>query len=120
MIERTPEEYPHYRLSRAVYVKDEGLLDRFDRVFSKVFKGIATSFGTQHADIPEELAPRGRREISRPRGDGGASSLGVLGRRSWRRCRKRLAEEPEGGAEGGNKRIERTRRRLALLHPSGW
>ena len=52
VIERTPEDF--YYLSRAVYVKDEGLLDRFDQVFSKVFKGIATSFGSQNADIPEE------------------------------------------------------------------
>jgi len=32
----SPEEF--YYLARATYVKDEGLLDRFDRVFAKVFK----------------------------------------------------------------------------------
>ena len=37
MIDHTPEQF--YYLSRAVYVKDEGLLDRFDQVFAKVFKG---------------------------------------------------------------------------------
>ncbi len=40
VIERTPEEF--YYLARAVYVKDEGLLDRFDQVFAHVFRGLAT------------------------------------------------------------------------------
>jgi uncharacterized protein with von Willebrand factor type A (vWA) domain len=50
VIERNPEEF--YYLSRATFVKDEGLLDRFDQVFSKVFKGIETTYGTQEEDIP--------------------------------------------------------------------
>ena len=52
VIERTPEEF--YFLSRAVFVKDEGLLDRFDQVFNKVFKGLLTSYGDSQADIPED------------------------------------------------------------------
>ena len=52
VIERNPEEF--YYLSRAIFVKDEGLLDRFDQVFAKVFKGILTSYGENKADIPEE------------------------------------------------------------------
>ena len=36
VIEQTPEAF--YYLSRATFVKDEGLLDRFDQVFHKVFK----------------------------------------------------------------------------------
>lgn len=52
VIERTPEAF--YYLARATYVKDEGLLDRFDQVFAKVFRGIATSFGAAPAEIPEE------------------------------------------------------------------
>ncbi|MFW2852481.1 vWA domain-containing protein [Sphingomonas sp. TX0543] len=52
VIERTPEDF--YYLSRAVYVKDEGLLDRFDQVFAKVFKGIETSFAQPGAEIPED------------------------------------------------------------------
>jgi uncharacterized protein with von Willebrand factor type A (vWA) domain len=43
VIGKSPEEF--YYLSRAVYVKDEGLLDRFDQVFNKVFKGILTEYG---------------------------------------------------------------------------
>ncbi len=50
VIQRSPEEF--YFLSRATFVKDEGLLDRFDQVFSKVFKGIETSYGTQEEEIP--------------------------------------------------------------------
>jgi uncharacterized protein len=52
VIERTPEDF--YFLSRAVFVKDEGLLDRFDQVFNKVFKGLLTSYGDNQADIPED------------------------------------------------------------------
>ena len=52
VIERDPEEF--YYLTRAIFVKDEGLLDRFDQVFAKVFKGILTSYGENKADIPEE------------------------------------------------------------------
>tara|TARA_R110000850_G_scaffold88907_2_gene190679 strand:+ start:1092 stop:2273 length:1182 start_codon:yes stop_codon:yes gene_type:complete len=50
VIRRSPEEF--YYLSRATFVKDEGLLDRFDQVFSKVFKGIETSYGLQEEEIP--------------------------------------------------------------------
>lgn len=50
VIQRRPEEF--YFLSRATFVKDEGLLDRFDQVFSKVFKGIETSYGMQEEEIP--------------------------------------------------------------------
>ena len=52
VIERTAEDF--YYLSRAVYVKDEGLLDRFDQVFAKVFKGIATTYGETRAEIPAD------------------------------------------------------------------
>ena len=37
VIEQSPEAF--YYLSRATFVKDEGLLDRFDQVFQRVFKG---------------------------------------------------------------------------------
>ena len=49
VIERSPEEF--YYLSRSVYVKDEGLLDRFDQVFGKVFKGLETSFEIGRAHV---------------------------------------------------------------------
>jgi uncharacterized protein with von Willebrand factor type A (vWA) domain len=52
VIERDIEQF--YYLARAAYVKDEGLLDRFDQVFAKVFKGLETSWATETAEIPEE------------------------------------------------------------------
>ena len=52
VIEQTPEQF--YFLSRAIYVKDEGLIDRFDQVFSKVFKGIATTYGAENAEVPAD------------------------------------------------------------------
>ncbi|GAM06868.1 vWA domain-containing protein [Novosphingobium sp. MBES04] len=56
VIEQTPEAF--YYLSRATFVKDEGLIDRFDQVFQKVFKGIFTDYGQQPVDIPEEWLKR--------------------------------------------------------------
>ena len=52
VIERRPEEF--YYLSRAIFVKDESLIDRFDRVFAKIFRGIASDHGEEGAAIPEE------------------------------------------------------------------
>ena len=47
----SPEDF--YYLARATYVKDEGHLDRFDRVFAKVFKGVLAPTPEGEA-IPEE------------------------------------------------------------------
>jgi uncharacterized protein len=52
VIQRSPEEF--YYLARAIFVKDEGLLDRFDQVFAKVFRGIETSYGAEAVPIPED------------------------------------------------------------------
>ena len=52
VIRSAPEEF--YYLTRATFVKDEGLLDRFDQVFSKVFKGLETSYGTEQEPVPED------------------------------------------------------------------
>ena len=52
VIENNINEF--YYLSRAVYVHDEALLDRFDQVFAKVFKGIETTYGDETVEIPEE------------------------------------------------------------------
>ena len=52
VIENNINEF--YFLSRSVYVKDEALLDRFDQVFAKVFKGIETVYGEEKVEIPEE------------------------------------------------------------------
>lgn len=43
-----------YYLSRAALVKDERNLDRFDRVFAHVFKGLETLDASEIAQLPEE------------------------------------------------------------------
>ncbi len=43
-----------YYLSRSCLVKDETHLDKFDRVFSEVFKGLDTLAETETHDIPED------------------------------------------------------------------
>src|SRR5262247_345130 len=43
-----------YFLSRAALVKDERNIDKFDRVFGHVFKGLETIDGVIEADIPAE------------------------------------------------------------------
>jgi uncharacterized protein with von Willebrand factor type A (vWA) domain len=50
VIRASPEEF--YYLARATFVKDETLIDRFDQVFGKVFKGLETSYGTDAAELP--------------------------------------------------------------------
>ncbi|HEX4736249.1 MAG TPA: VWA domain-containing protein [Allosphingosinicella sp.] len=52
IIAARPEEF--YWLARATFVKDEGLLDRFDLVFGKVFKGLEADYGTEAVPIPED------------------------------------------------------------------
>src|SRR5262252_9510495 len=43
-----------YYLSRAALVKDERNLDKFDRVFGKVFQGLELMTDTVTAEIPAE------------------------------------------------------------------
>ena len=99
VIDRTPEEF--YYLSRAVYVKDEGLLDRFDQVFAKVFKGIATTFGQTAAEIPADWLKAVAEKYLTPEEMEQIKSLG-----SWDEIRetlKKRLEEQEKRHQGGNK-----------------
>ena len=52
VIDRSVEDF--YFLSRATLVKDEKNLDKFDRVFGHVFKGLETVGEGITADIPED------------------------------------------------------------------
>ena len=52
VIERSVDEF--YYLSRSALVKDEKNLDRFDQVFSHVFKGLEKVEGIGVSDIPAE------------------------------------------------------------------
>jgi uncharacterized protein with von Willebrand factor type A (vWA) domain len=99
VIERDPEEF--YYLSRAIFVKDEGLLDRFDQVFAKVFKGIITSYGGQNADIPADWLKAIGEKFLTPEEMEAIKALG-----SWEEImetlKKRL-EEQEKRHQGGSK-----------------
>ncbi len=91
-----------YYLARATFVKDEKHLDKFDRVFGKVFEGIEF-IGDETAEIPEEwLRKMAELYLSEEEMEK-ISSLG-----SWdeimETLKKRL-EEQEKRHQGGNKWI---------------
>jgi len=101
VIERRPEEF--YWLSRATFVKDEGLLDRFDQVFAKVFKGIEGSFATGATDIPEDWLKAVAEKFLTPEEMEQIKSLG-----SWDEIMETLKqrlEEQQGRHQGGSKWI---------------
>lgn len=91
-----------YYLSRATFVKDEGNLDKFDRVFGKVFEGVEF-IGDDVTEIPKEwLEKLAELYLSKEEMDE-IKSLG-----SWdeimETLKKRL-EEQEKRHQGGNKMI---------------
>jgi uncharacterized protein with von Willebrand factor type A (vWA) domain len=101
VIDRTPEDF--YYLARAVYVKDEGLLDRFDKVFAKVFRGLESSYATDKAEIPEEWLKAVAEKFLSPEEMEKIKALG-----DWdeimETLKKRL-EEQQGRHQGGSKWI---------------
>jgi uncharacterized protein with von Willebrand factor type A (vWA) domain len=101
VIAARPDEF--YYLARATFVKDEGLLDRFDRVFAKVFKGLETDYGSEAAPIPEEWLRKIAELYLTPEQMAEIKSLG-----SWEEImetlRKRLEEQKERH-QGGSKWI---------------
>jgi hypothetical protein len=101
VIRATPEQF--YYLARAVFVKDEGLLDRFDQVFAKVFKGIETSYGTEETPVPEEWLKAVAELYLTPEQMAEIKALG-----SWEEImetlKQRLAEQ-QGRHQGGSKWI---------------
>lgn len=97
-----------YYLARTVLIKDERLLDRFDRVFGEVFKGLEGEAGTQAllANIPDEwLKAISQLMLS----DEDKAKIEALG--GWDKLmetlRQRL-EEQKGRHEGGSKWIGTT------------
>ena len=101
VIRASPEEF--YYLARATFVKDEGLLDRFDQVFAKVFKGLEASYGTEQAAVPEEWLRKIAELYLTPEQMAEIKSLG-----SWEEImetlKARLAEQ-QGRHQGGSKWI---------------
>ncbi len=99
VIEQSPEEF--YYLARAVLVKDEALLDRFDQVFNKVFKGLLTDYGTNPVDIPEDWLKAVAEKFLTPEEMEAMKSLGTWDE-IMETLKKRL-EEQQKRHEGGNK-----------------
>ena len=101
VIERRPDDF--YYLARATFVKDEGLLDRFDQVFARVFKGIFSETEETQATVPEEWLRAIAEKYLTPEEMEKIQSLG-----SWEEImetlKKRL-EEQQGRHQGGNKWI---------------
>jgi uncharacterized protein len=101
VIEQTPEAF--YYLARATFVKDEGLIDRFDQVFAQVFKGVFSEYGNATKEIPEEWLKAVAEKFLTPEEMEKIKSLG-----SWEEImetlKKRL-EEQQGRHQGGNKWI---------------
>lgn len=101
VIDRTPEEF--YYLARSCYVKDEGLIDRFDQVFNKVFKGIFSNYGVNVTEIPEDWLKSIAEKYLTPEEMEKIKALG-----SWEEIMetlKKRIEEQQGRHQGGNKWI---------------
>ena len=101
VIEQTPEAF--YYLSRATFVKDEGLLDRFDQVFNKVFKGVLSDYGQAPVEIPEDWL---KQVAERYFFEEEMEKIKALG--SWDEIMetlKKRIEEQEKRHSGGNKWI---------------
>jgi uncharacterized protein with von Willebrand factor type A (vWA) domain len=101
LIERKVEEF--YYLSRATLVKDERNLDKFDRVFSHVFRGLDSLEEGDIAQIPEEWLRSLTEKYLTEEEKAQIESLG-----GWEKImeelKKRLEEQKERH-EGGSKWI---------------
>ena len=101
IISQSPEEF--YYLARTTLVKDEALLDRFDQVFNKIFKGIFSDYGQNPVDIPTDWLKAIAEKYLSPEEMAKIEAMG-----SWddlmETLKKRL-EEQEKRHEGGSKWI---------------
>src|SRR4030095_12289126 len=101
VIAAEPDEF--YYLARATFVHDESQLDRFDRVFAEVFKGLIATGEELNAEIPEEWLRLVAEAYLTPEQMEAIKSLG-----SWdeimQALKDRLAEQQKRH-QGGNKWI---------------
>ncbi len=101
VITQSPEEF--YYLARTTLVKDEALLDRFDQVFNKVFKGIFSEYGQNPIDVPSDWLKAIAEKYLSPEEMAKIEAMG-----SWDELMETLKqrlEEQEKRHEGGNKWI---------------
>jgi uncharacterized protein with von Willebrand factor type A (vWA) domain len=83
-----------YFLSRATLVKDERHLDRFDRVFATVFKGLEAPPGDMATEIPEEWLRKIAEKNLSPEEIAAIEALGGF-EKLMETLRQRLAEQKE-------------------------
>jgi hypothetical protein len=92
-----------YYLSRSCLVKDETNLDKFDRVFGKVFKGLEPPEDGETVEIPEEWL---RKLAERVLTEEEKAEIEALG--GWEKLMETLKErlnEQQGRHQGGSKWI---------------
>jgi uncharacterized protein with von Willebrand factor type A (vWA) domain len=92
-----------YYLSRAALVKDERNLDKFDRVFAHVFKGLDLMSEALAADIPAEWLKKLAEKYLTEEEKAQIAALGGLDK-LIETLKKRLAEQ-KGRHQGGSKWI---------------
>jgi hypothetical protein len=101
LAEKSVEHF--YHLSRALLVKDERNLDKFDIVFAAAFKGVASTVeAIERRDIPEEWLRRLAERYLTPEEKAQLKALGFD--ELMARLRQRLAEQ-KGRHQGGSKWI---------------
>ncbi len=92
-----------YRLARALLVKDERNLDRFDVVFSETFKGVLSlAMAVEAKELPEEWLRRLAERYLSPEERAEIEKLGFD--KLMETLRQRLAEQ-KGPHQGGSKWI---------------
>jgi uncharacterized protein with von Willebrand factor type A (vWA) domain len=92
-----------YHLSRALLVKDERNLDKFDLVFAAAFKGVASlTQAVERQDIPEEWLRKLAERYLSPEEKAQLKAMGFD--KLMETLRKRLAEQ-QGRHQGGSKWI---------------
>ncbi|KQN80339.1 hypothetical protein ASE90_15635 [Sphingomonas sp. Leaf67] len=101
VIDRTLDSF--YHLARTTFIKDESLIDRFDRVFGQAFAGIDGTAGVGPVPLPDEWLRRIAERYLSPEDMAKVAATG-----DWNalmdRLRQRLAEQHERH-EGGSKWI---------------
>ena len=98
-----PDTTEFYYLARSVFVHDESHIDRFDRIFAEVFRGVFVAGGEERPAIPEEWLRKVAELYLTPEQMNEIKALG-----SWDEImaalKERLAEQ-QGRHQGGNKWI---------------